>query len=87
MPVGHIPRSLNVFCRGEVTRQAQPGDHVLITGIFLPLARAGFRQMVSGLLSETYLEAHVSVNSFDFKLALILLDVHQTANYLLEQIK
>lgn len=59
MPVGHIPRSLNVFCRGEVTRQAQPGDHVLITGVFLPLARTGFRQMVSGLLSETFLEAHV----------------------------
>ncbi|KAG4073434.1 hypothetical protein HA402_000658 [Bradysia odoriphaga] len=58
VPVGHIPRSLNVFCRGEVTRQAQPGDHVLITGVFLPLARTGFRQMVSGLLSETFLEAH-----------------------------
>lgn len=60
VPVGHIPRSLNVFCRGETTRLAQPGDHVLITGIFLPLARTGFRQIVSGLLSETYLEAHVS---------------------------
>lgn len=61
VPVGHIPRSLNVFCRGETTRQAQPGDHVLITGVFLPLARTGFRQIVSGLLSETYLEAHVMI--------------------------
>lgn len=67
MPVGHIPRSLNVFCRGEVTRQAQPGDHVLITGVFLPLARSGFRQIVSGLLSETYLEAHVSCDTFSIK--------------------
>lgn len=61
MPTGHIPRSLTVLCRGEVTRQSQPGDHVVITGVFLPLARTGFRQMVSGLLSETFLEAHVSV--------------------------
>lgn len=51
------------MCRGEVTRQAQPGDHVVITGVFLPLSRTGFRQMVSGLLSETFLEAHVSANS------------------------
>lgn len=46
------------MCRGEITRQAQPGDHVIVTGIFLPLHRQGFRQMVSGLLSETFLEAH-----------------------------
>ena len=33
MPVGNIPRSMTVYCRGEVTRQAQPGDHVSITGV------------------------------------------------------
>lgn len=58
VPVGHIPRSMTVFCRGEQTRLAQPGDHVIITGIFLPLVRSGFQQMMSGLLSETFLEAH-----------------------------
>lgn len=63
MPVGHIPRTLTVFCRGEVTRMAQPGDHVMITGVFLPLLRTGFRQMSVGLLSETYLEAHVKFNA------------------------
>jgi len=45
VPVGHIPRSLTVFCRGEITRQALPGDHVAITGIFLPLVRQGFKQV------------------------------------------
>lgn len=59
MPVGHIPRCLTVFCRGEITRQAQPGDHVTVTGIFLPLLKQGFSQMVGGLTTETYLEAHV----------------------------
>lgn len=39
-----------MFARGENTRIAQPGDHVAITGIFLPLLRTGFRQaqQVSG---------------------------------------
>lgn len=44
MPVGNIPRSMSVFSRGENTRIAQPGDHVAITGVFLPLLRTGFRQ-------------------------------------------
>lgn len=60
VPIGHIPRSVTIMCRGEATRQCQPGDHIVITGIFLPLVRSGFRQMVSGLLSETFIEAHVS---------------------------
>lgn len=75
VPIGHIPRSLTVLCRGEVTRQAQPGDLVIITGTFLPLMRTGFRQMVSGLLSETYLEAHVRFgidNQFKYYFCIIL---------------
>lgn len=62
VPVGHIPRQLSVYCRGDTTRRAQPGDHVAVTGVFLPLLSAGFRQMVQGLLSDTYLEAHVSTS-------------------------
>ncbi|KAM4586652.1 DNA replication licensing factor MCM7 isoform 2-T2 [Fundulus diaphanus] len=58
VPVGNIPRSMTVYTRGENTRLAQPGDHVAITGIFLPLLRTGFLQAAQGLLSETYLEAH-----------------------------
>ncbi|XP_015195785.2 DNA replication licensing factor MCM7 isoform X1 [Lepisosteus oculatus] len=58
VPVGNIPRSMTVFVRGENTRLAQPGDHVAISGIFLPQLKSGFRQAVQGLLSETYLEAH-----------------------------
>lgn len=46
VPVGNIPRSMSVYARGENTRLAQPGDHVAITGIFLPLLQTGFRQAV-----------------------------------------
>uniref|UniRef100_A0A8C0JAZ0 DNA replication licensing factor MCM7 n=1 Tax=Chelonoidis abingdonii TaxID=106734 RepID=A0A8C0JAZ0_CHEAB len=45
VPVGHLPRSISVAVHGENTRLAQPGDHVSITGVFLPLLRAGFRQI------------------------------------------
>ncbi|XP_064615400.1 DNA replication licensing factor mcm7-like [Liolophura sinensis] len=58
VPVGNIPRSMTIMCRGETTRQVQPGDHVSITGIFLPMVKSGYSQIQRGLLSETYLEAH-----------------------------
>ncbi|CAG0882520.1 unnamed protein product [Cyprideis torosa] len=58
VPVGNIPRSISIFCRGEVTRLASPGDHVAVTGVFLPVVMGGFRQMTSGLLSDTFVEAH-----------------------------
>lgn len=58
VPVGNIPRSMTIVSRGEVTRQAGPGDHVTVTGVFLPMTRTGFRQISQGLLSETFMEAH-----------------------------
>ena len=58
-PMGHVPRSMSVYCRGELTRLASPGDIVTIDGIFLPrrIAESGFRAMKAGLISTTYLEA------------------------------
>lgn len=58
VPVGHIPRSITVYARGDLTRLATPGDHVQICGIFLPIKIEGFKAVSSGLLSDTYLEAH-----------------------------
>lgn len=43
--MGHLPRSITVAAHGENTRLAQPGDHVSVTGVFLPLLKTGFRQM------------------------------------------
>ena len=50
-----------MYCRGETTRLTQPGDHVSVTGVFLPMVRSGFRQMMQGLLSEAYVDAHVGM--------------------------
>ncbi|CAF0890828.1 unnamed protein product [Adineta ricciae] len=58
VPIGNIPRSMTIWCRGMNTRVCQPGDHISVGGIFLPLLRTGFRQMTQGLLSDTFLEAH-----------------------------
>ncbi|XP_043463646.1 DNA replication licensing factor Mcm7 [Leptopilina heterotoma] len=59
VPVGHIPRSVTIYCRGETTRCCQPGDHALVTGIFLPLTKSGFTaRNAAGLLSETFIDAH-----------------------------
>ena len=41
VPVGNIPRSMTVVARGEVTRLASPGDHVMITGVSSEIATLG----------------------------------------------
>ena len=62
VPVGNIPRALTILAKGEQTRKATPGDHVSITGVFLPQAHKGYTGMMGGggpLLPErTFLEAH-----------------------------
>ena len=66
VPVGNIPRSMTVIAKGETTRLAVPGDHVAATGVFLPMMKTGFRQLTQGLLSETFLEAHVRLIFFKY---------------------
>ncbi|KAK4337264.1 hypothetical protein RND71_043262 [Anisodus tanguticus] len=58
VPVGNIPRSLHVIAKNDLTRVVFPGDHVGVTGIFLPSLKSGYKQIVGGLISETYLDAH-----------------------------
>eukprot|EP00978_Attheya_sp_CCMP212_P003554 scaffold7454_cov53-Attheya_sp.AAC.10 len=59
VPMGHVPRSMSVYCRGELTRMASPGDVVTVDGVFLPqrIAESGYRAMKAGLISTTYIEA------------------------------
>lgn len=57
VPVGHIPRTLDVHVNGDLVRSASPGDTVDITGILLPSPYTGFQALRAGLLTDTYLEA------------------------------
>lgn len=64
VPMGHIPRSLSVYCRGELTRKANPGDVLTVDGIFLPQKvndGQGFRGRRAGLMSTLYVDAQNAV--------------------------
>ncbi|CAI0469756.1 unnamed protein product [Linum tenue] len=61
VPMGHIPRSMTIHFRGELTRKVAPGDIVELSGIFLPIPYTGFRAMRAGLVADTYLDV-MSVN-------------------------
>jgi len=58
VPTGHIPRSITIYCKGEATRACNPGDHVNVSGIYLPLKKEGYMAMTGGLMSDTFVEAH-----------------------------
>ena len=58
VPIGHVPRSLTIQVRGELTKQTTPGDIVVISGLFLPTPQTmSFGKKGSGLLTDTYLLA------------------------------
>jgi DNA replicative helicase MCM subunit Mcm2 (Cdc46/Mcm family) len=71
VPMGHIPRSLSVYCRGELTRLASPGDVVTVDGIFLPQKvndGHGAKGRKAGLMSTLFVDAQnlsVHKNSLD----------------------
>jgi len=57
VPMGHIPRSMTVWLKGELTRTVTPGDVVTLSGSFLPKKVTGFEAMKSKLVARTFLEA------------------------------
>ncbi|ODQ66728.1 MCM-domain-containing protein [Nadsonia fulvescens var. elongata DSM 6958] len=57
VPIGHIPRALDVHVNGNLVRTISPGDIVDISGIYLPAPYTGFKAIKAGLLTDTYLEA------------------------------
>uniref|UniRef100_A0AC34QMQ0 DNA replication licensing factor MCM7 n=1 Tax=Panagrolaimus sp. JU765 TaxID=591449 RepID=A0AC34QMQ0_9BILA len=57
VPVGMIPRSVNIHALGENTRQCQPGDQVKISGILMPQLKSGFRQG-NALVADVFIDCH-----------------------------
>ena len=57
VPMGHIPRSMTVNLYGDLCRNVNPGDHVIIDGIYMPRPYSGFKAIKAGLLTDTYLLA------------------------------
>lgn len=58
VPTGHIPRTITIHAYGELTRLCVPGDHISISGVFLPIEKAGYRMRTGGLTADTFIEAH-----------------------------
>jgi len=71
VPMGHIPRSMPVHVRGELTRLASPGEVVTVDGVFLPMRpEGGYMAMTGGLMVTTFLEAmNVIVHKKSFDLS------------------
>lgn len=42
VPVGHVPRSINLLALGSNTKQCSPGDIVTVTGVHMPTPYSGF---------------------------------------------
>lgn len=73
VPMGHVPRSMSLYVRGEWTRTANPGDVVTVDGVFLPQkVGSGYRALRAGLISTTFLQVqHVVVHQKSFDESLL----------------
>lgn len=58
VPTGHIPRTITVILEGELTRSCAPGDHISVSGVFLPIEKSAYRARTGGLTADTYIETH-----------------------------
>ncbi|KAL9647628.1 hypothetical protein ABK040_015119 [Willaertia magna] len=60
VPIGHIPRSMKIIVRGELTRSVTPGDAISVGGVFLPqqLSQGNTILKHSGPVASTYVEGH-----------------------------
>ena len=68
MPIGHVPRTMNIVAKGVTTKACSPGDIINITGVYMPAPFSGFQAMRAGLIHDTYLEAfRISRDKQNFK--------------------
>lgn len=56
-PVGSIPRTFTVQCRGSLTRLCSPGDIVNLCGIYMPRVNDSQRLYRDPLVQDTFIEA------------------------------
>jgi len=56
VPTGHVPRTMTVILRGDLTRTCAPGDTVVLAGVFTPTPYTGYRAMKAGLIADTFFE-------------------------------
>jgi DNA replication licensing factor MCM7 len=58
VPVGGVPRSINVVCYGDLTRTVLPGDAITLGGVYTPYQLPWYQARTKGTMQEMYIEAH-----------------------------
>lgn len=58
VPVGGVPRSINVVMYGDLTRYVLPGDAITLGGVYTPLQLPWFQARSKGTMQEMFIEAH-----------------------------
>merc|ERR1719215_1929941 len=58
VPVGGVPRSINVVLTGDLTRTVLPGDAITVTGVYTPYQLPWFLARANGTMQEMFIDAH-----------------------------
>eukprot|EP00747_Dinoflagellata_sp_TGD_P162257 gnl/TRDRNA2_/TRDRNA2_179663_c0_seq1.p1 gnl/TRDRNA2_/TRDRNA2_179663_c0~~gnl/TRDRNA2_/TRDRNA2_179663_c0_seq1.p1 ORF type:complete len:819 (-),score=202.22 gnl/TRDRNA2_/TRDRNA2_179663_c0_seq1:246-2636(-) len=58
VPVGSVPRGMNVVLYGDLTRQVLPGEYIQVTGVYAPYELPWHVARNKGTQQEMYIEAH-----------------------------
>jgi DNA replication licensing factor MCM7 len=58
VPVGGVPRSVNVVVFGDLTRSVLPGDAITLAGVYTPYQLPWFQARTKGTMQEMFIEAH-----------------------------
>jgi len=58
VPVGGVPRSINVVLSGDLTRTVLPGDAITVTGVYTPYQLPWFLARTKGTEQQMYVDAH-----------------------------
>jgi len=58
VPVGGVPRALNVVLSGDLTRTVLPGDAISLTGVYMPYELPWILARKQGTTQQMYIDAH-----------------------------
>jgi len=68
VPIGHVPRQIEIIAKGHCTRTCSPGDIVQVTGVYMPSSYTGWQALKSGLMQKTYIDAfNISKDKVNFR--------------------
>jgi len=58
VPVGGVPRSINVVCSADLCRACAPGDAITLTGVYTPYQLPWYILRQKGTSQDMYVDAH-----------------------------